>query len=59
MDAILAYKDSLPYRDEKIQSKVNGESYMEKQKQTLQKLIDQKMEPKMNKAKELKSDIGF
>jgi hypothetical protein len=59
MDAILKYKDSLPYRDERIQSKINGESYTEKQKQTLKQLIDSKMEPKMNKAKELKSDIGF
>ena len=35
MDAILKYKDSLQYREEKVQSKISAESYMEKQKQTI------------------------
>ena len=30
MDAILKYKDSLQYREEKVQSKISAESYMEK-----------------------------
>ena len=35
MDAILKYKDSLQYREEKVQSKISAENYMEKQKQTI------------------------
>lgn len=59
MNDIITYKDSLKYRDEKIQSKINHESYLDVKQKTMQTLIQQKQAPRMTKANELKSDIGF
>ena len=53
MDVILGYKDSLQYREDKIKSKINHESYSDLQRKTLQAVIEQTKSILMSKSKEL------
>lgn len=58
MDSIIQYKNSLTYRDEKVQSKINYENNQSIVKHTIENINEIKNSRKiMNKEKELQSNI--